>query len=170
MIVGSNPTTLTVTIADRVARGLTRLYDRSRSAKAVDAATIAPTGSIDDLKGCKYCVLITYKKDGTPMPSPLWFGVGDGKLYAETGADDWKVKRIRRDPTVRVAPSDTRGKPKGPPFVGTARIVRKEDEAAVDRFIQANYGWYRTIYERLLARRVATAHIEVTPVPPTRAG
>ena len=150
-------------MAQRIADALTRMYDRGRSEKAVDAATAEPTGSINDLKGKKYCVLITYKKDGTPMPSPLWFGVGDGKVYAETGANDWKVKRIRNNPHVRVAPCNTRGAPIGPPFLGTARIVDKSEEAAADRIIQSNYGWYRTVYEKLLARRVDTANIEITP-------
>ena len=152
-----------MSIAERIARASSRFYDRTRSSKAVDAATAEPTGSINDLKGKKYCLLITYKKDGTPMPSPLWFGVGNGKLYAETGADDWKVKRIRNNPNVRVAPCNTRGVPTGPPFLGTARIVQKDEEAAADRIIQDNYGWYRTVYERLLAHRVDTANIEVTP-------
>jgi PPOX class probable F420-dependent enzyme len=151
-----------MSIAERVAGLLTKAYDRGRSTKAVDAATAEPTGSINDLKG-KYCLLITYKRDGTPMPSPLWFGVRDGKLYAESGAEDWKVKRIRNNPNVRVAPCNTRGVPTGPPFLGTARIVEKHEEAEADRIIQSNYGWYRTVYERLLAHRVATANIEVTP-------
>src|SRR5207302_7089195 len=93
-----------MSIAERIAAGLTKVYDRTRSKKAVDAASADPTGSVNDLKGKKYCVLITYMRDGTPMPSPLWFGVGNGKVYAETGANDWKVKRIRNDPNVRVAP------------------------------------------------------------------
>ena len=152
-----------MSIAERIAAAASRFYDRTRSKKAIDAATADPTGSIDDLKGKKYCLLITYKKDGTPVPSPLWFGVGNGKLYAETGADDWKVKRIRNNPHVRVAPCNTRGVPTGPPFIGTARIVDKDEEAEADRIIQSNYGVGRTIYERALAHRVATANIEVTP-------
>ena len=151
-----------MTIAQRVADRLTRMYDRGRSDKAIDAASMEPTGSIDDLNG-KYCVLVTYKKDGTPMPSPLWYGVANGKVYAETGAHDWKVKRIRNNPGVRVAPCDTRGAPKGPPFEGQARILEGAEAERADAHIQANYGWYRTVYERLLARRVDTVVIEVTP-------
>ena len=153
-----------MTVADRISKVLTRFYDRSRSEKADEAATASPTGSIDDLKGGKYCVLVTYKKDGTPMPSPLWFGVGDGKVYAETGATDWKVKRIGNNPQVRVAPCNSRGVPTGPPFIGAARILDGAAAETADRFIQANYGWYRTVYERLLANRVPTLVIEITPV------
>jgi PPOX class probable F420-dependent enzyme len=153
-----------MSVAERIANGLTRFYNRSRSDKAVQAATVSATGSIDSLKGRKYCVLVTYKKDGTPMPSPLWFGVGDGKVYAESGANDWKIKRIGNNPQVRVAPCNSRGVPKGAPFTGTARILSGPDAEAADHFIQANYGWYRTVYERLLAHRLPTVVIEVTPL------
>lgn len=152
-----------MSIAERIARASGRFYDRTRSKKALDAATAEPVGSINDLKGKKYCLLVTYKKDGTPVPSPLWFGVGDGKVYAETGAEDWKVKRIRNNPNVLIAPCDTRGKPTGAPFRGTARIVEPHEEAEADRIIQTNYGVFRKIYEGALAHRVDTVNIEVTP-------
>jgi PPOX class probable F420-dependent enzyme len=154
-----------MTLASRIAYGMDRFYDRGRSKHAGDAATTEPTGSIADLEGHKYCVMVTYRKDGTAMPTPLWFGVGDGKVFAESGADAGKVKRIRNNAHVRVAPSDTRGAPTGPPFVGSARILGEEEGRAADRFIQANYGWYRTVYERLFAKRVATVIIEITPLP-----
>lgn len=151
-----------MTIAERVAARLSRLYDRSRSPAAIRAATDEPTGSIADLTG-KYCVLVSYKKDGTPVPSPLWFGVGNGKLYAECTAGDWKTKRIGRNPEVRVAPCDTRGKPTGPPFVGSARVVDASEAETANRIIQSNYGLMRRVHTQLIAKRVATAYIEVTP-------
>ncbi|HZN16350.1 MAG TPA: PPOX class F420-dependent oxidoreductase [Acidimicrobiales bacterium] len=155
-----------MSFAERLANRMNRMLDRGRSADAADAATTEPTGSIDDLKGRKYCVLVTYKRDGTPMPTPLWFGVGNGKVYAETG-ESGKAKRIRNNPKVRVAPSDSRGKPTAPPFLGTARVIDAGENAAADRFIQANYGWYRTAYNKLLTNRVPTVIIEVTPAPRT---
>src|SRR2546430_9636439 len=58
-------------IAERIAAGLTKAYDRTRSKKAVDAASADPTGSINDLKGKKYCLLITYKSEAQSLPPPL---------------------------------------------------------------------------------------------------
>jgi uncharacterized protein len=152
-----------MSIAGRVEHALSRMYDRGRSPDAIKAATMEPTGSIDDLKGHKYCVLVSYKKDGTPVPSPLWFGVVNGKLYAECSAGDWKTKRIRRNPQVRVAPSDTRGKPTGPPFIGTARVVDESEAAAADRAVQSNYGSMRRLHTFFIAKRVDCAYLEVTP-------
>ncbi|MGH9261006.1 MAG: hypothetical protein ACRD08_14110, partial [Acidimicrobiales bacterium] len=70
-----------MSLAERIARASDRLYDRTRSPKARDVAEAAPTGSLGDLRSRKYCVVVTYKKDGEPVPSPLWFGTGNGKVY-----------------------------------------------------------------------------------------
>ncbi len=46
--------------------------------------------------------------NGTGVVTPVW-----GKLYVWTGADSWKVKRIRNNGRVRLVPSDARGNPEG---------------------------------------------------------
>ncbi len=79
-----------------------RFLDWARSSKADDVATTEPTGVIGDLRGRKYCVLVTYRKNGVAIPSPLWFGVGNGKIYVHTGGI--KLKRIEHNPHVLVAP------------------------------------------------------------------
>ena len=75
----------------------------------------------EHLRGHKYCLLVTYKRSGEPVPTPVWFGLGDGELYVRSEADVAKVKRIRNDSRVRVAPCTVRGKPLGPPAEGRAR-------------------------------------------------
>ena len=151
-----------MSLAERLAKASDRFYDRMRSAKATDIANGPATGSIDDLRGRKYCVLVSYRKNGDPMPSPLWFGTGDGKLYFQTGANTAKVKRIQRNPDVRVAPATTRGRPLGPPFAGTARVVAPEGETEAERFLQANYGLGRRFYS-VFGRGVESVYVEVTP-------
>ena len=54
-------------LAERIYRQTNRLYDRARSPRAVDAARAQPTGDIDQLRGHRYCVLISYRRDGTPV-------------------------------------------------------------------------------------------------------
>ena len=70
------------------------------------------------LAGHKYCLLVTYKRSGEGVRTPVWFGLGDGKLYVRSEADVAKVKRIRNDQRVRVAPCTVRGKPLGLPAEG----------------------------------------------------
>ena len=96
------------------------------------------------------------------MPSPLWFGVADGKLYFNTSATGYKVKRIRNNPEVRVAPCTTRGKPLGPPFVGRARLVPESEAPTAERAVASNYGLGRRMYSAL-GHSVDTVYVEVTP-------
>jgi PPOX class probable F420-dependent enzyme len=127
---------------------------------------MAATGRIEDLRGRKYCVLVTYRRNGTPVPSPLWFGTGDGKVYAHTTGV--KVTRLRANPRVLVAPCTFRGRPTGPPFEGVARVVDAAEHTAADAFIQSNYGWVRTLYYRLSGQNNAGVYIEVEPLAPPR--
>ena len=129
-----------MSLTERLAHASDRFYDRMRSSKAQDVAETAPTGSLTDLQGHQYCVLVTYKKSGEPMPSPLWFGTGNGKLYFHTGASTAKVRRIERNPEVRVAAATTRGRPLSAPLVGTARVLPIDEAAEAERCLQANYG------------------------------
>ncbi|MHB8463280.1 MAG: PPOX class F420-dependent oxidoreductase [Acidimicrobiales bacterium] len=138
-----------------------RLLDRTRSPLAASVAELPPTGRIDDFRGRKYCVLVSYRKNGDAIPSPLWFGIGDGKLYVHTGG--MKVKRIERNPTVRVAPSTFRGRPIGSSLIGTARVVSSPADANAEAYIQANYGVTRRLYYKLSGQSDAGVYIEVTP-------
>jgi PPOX class probable F420-dependent enzyme len=151
-----------MSLAERIARASDRFYDRTRSPQAGDIAEADPTGSLEHLRGRKYCVLVTYKSSGEPVPSPLWFGTGNGKLYFQTGATAAKVRRINRRPDVRVAPATSRGRPLAAPFVGTARVVPAEEEAEAERWLQANYGLGRRVYS-LFSGRLANVYVEVTP-------
>ena len=147
---------------DRMAKASDKFYDRMRSDDADGVAAAEPTGTIDDLKGRKYCVLVSYRKNGQPMPSPLWFGVADGKLYFQTSPTGYKVKRISNNPEVRVAPCTSRGKPLGPPFVGKARVLPDSEAAMAERAVRSNYGVGRRIYT-VFSGSVDSVYVEVTP-------
>ena len=91
---------------------------------------------------------MTYKRSGEAVPTPVWFGLGDGKVYVHSEATVAKVKRIRNDPRVRVAPCTGRGKPLGPPAEGRARVLdHPSDEGVAEAAMRANYGLGRKVYE-----------------------
>ncbi|MGH2956827.1 MAG: PPOX class F420-dependent oxidoreductase [Solirubrobacterales bacterium] len=120
-------------------------------------------GNLDSLRGHKYCLLTTFKRSGEPVPTPLWFGLADGRLYFRTYADAVKLKRIRNNSRVLVGPCDPRGKPKGPMTEATARIVSNEEEPAAEGAVQSNYGLFRRLYKSSFSGRVEDAYVEVTP-------
>jgi uncharacterized protein len=67
---------------------------------------------ISRFQGEKVISLETYRRNGEPVRTPVWFLEENGILYVHTDHSTGKVKRIRRNPKVRLAPSHFRGKPK----------------------------------------------------------
>lgn len=155
-----------MSIGERFAAASNRFYLRIRHPDAFAAAESA--GTVPDfaaLAGRKYALLTTFKRDGTPIPTPVWFGVGDdGLMYVRTEVDVGKVKRIRNDPHVRVAPASVRGKPLGPTTEARARVLPAEEEDRAEAAIAANYGLFRRLYEGSGERmNLDLAYLEITP-------
>lgn len=61
----------------------------------------------------RFISITTFKRDGTPVAVRVWCAGENGTLLVFSEADSWKVKRIRRNTHVRVAPCSVRGKPRG---------------------------------------------------------
>jgi uncharacterized protein len=151
-----------MTLAERMAHGSNRLYLRVRHPKAWQAES-SPAASLDSLRGHKNALLHTFRSSGEAVPTPVWFGIADSKLYFRTYADTGKLKRIRRNPHVLVGPCDVRGKPKGPMIEATARLLEADEEPLAEQAIQSNYGLFRRIYLGGFSGRVADTYVEVTP-------
>jgi PPOX class probable F420-dependent enzyme len=155
-----------VSVGERFAAASNRFYLRIRHRRAFEAAAQPGTaGGFDAFAGRKYALLTTFKRDGTPIPTPVWFGVGDdGRMYVRSETEVGKVKRIRNDPHVRVAPSSVRGKPLGPTTEGTGRVLPPEEEERAEAAIAANYGLFRRLYESGGERMdIDLVYLEVTP-------
>ena len=87
----------------------------------------------------KYISLTTFRKNGKGVPTPVWFGEDDGKLYVMTRSDMGKTKRIRNNPQVKVAPCTIRGKVTGPEFAATARILPPEGQQLARQALNRKY-------------------------------
>jgi uncharacterized protein len=149
-----------------MASPLNRLYHAIRHPDASAIADVQGTASgFEHLRGHKYCVLVTYKRNGHGVPTAVWFGLHDGKVYVRSEADVAKVKRIRNDSRVRVAPATVRGKPLGPPAEGRARVLEDAgEEQLAEAALKANYGLGRRIYERAGgALATSLCYIEISP-------
>ena len=96
----------------------------------------------------KYLNLVTYRRSGTAVSTPMWFVEEGGVLYVRTPARSGKVKRLRNNPRVRVVPSDGRGNPKGAWIDGRARVVVDDAEAErANRLVHRKYGWRKKLIE-----------------------
>jgi uncharacterized protein len=153
-------------LGQRLVKLSDHFYDRMRDPAAFSAAREA-AGARDftALRAAKYCLLVTYRRSGDPVPTPVWFGIdGDDRVYVRTEADAGKVKRIRNNPRVKVAPASSRGKPSGPLAEGSARVLAPAESARAERALQANYGLGRKLYEAMSGPLgVSTVYLEVSP-------
>ncbi|MGV0813173.1 PPOX class F420-dependent oxidoreductase [Mycolicibacterium boenickei] len=155
------------TMAHTFSRMMFRGMDKMRHREAFDIG--APTGS--DFAGFdryRQIVLVTFKKSGEAVPSPINHGIAAGKLYVRTDASTGKVKRIRNNPNVLVVASNLRGKPAGPVVAGVARILPEAEHAHADAVIAANWSAPMKLFERSLdygsqTLGVPMAFIEITP-------
>jgi PPOX class probable F420-dependent enzyme len=96
--------------------------------------------TVSELGGAKYVRLTTFRKDGRAVPTPLWVVPDGNGLAAWTVAGSGKVKRLRRDGRVTVAPCDMRGTVSGPEIEARARIGDAADAERVRRAIGRKYG------------------------------
>ena len=113
-----------------------------------------------EIRGQRYISLATFRKTGVAVPTPIWFAEADGKLYFMTGAKLGKVKRIRNNPEVKIAPCTIRGKITGPEFSAKARILPGGESERVRGMIKAKYWLARVPF---LWRNTDT-YIEISPV------
>jgi PPOX class probable F420-dependent enzyme len=126
-----------------------------------------------ELDDARYINLLSYKRDGGAVQTPVWVAPLDGKLVVYTKRDSYKVKRIRRNPEVRVARCDVRGRLLGPWIDATCAIV--EDHAQQQRIMDAlkrKYGLQVRVlsFFAAIAGRVKNrAYLEVSLKAPSTA-
>ena len=124
------------------------------------------TPILEPLVHQKYVLLTTYRRDGTPVGTPVNIAVEGDRAFVRTWDTAWKVKRIRNNSEVEVAPSTLRGKPTGPAVRAHARILDGDESAYAGRAIARKHrilhGLLVPLVHRL--RRNKTVHIELKPV------
>lgn len=95
----------------------------------------------------KYISLETFKKSGEGVKTPVWFAAdpavdisGDGaRLYIYTIGNTGKVKRIRNNGRVRIAPCTIKGLPLGEPVDAKAEIVTGEVASQAMKLLNKKY-------------------------------
>ncbi|MFJ1967823.1 PPOX class F420-dependent oxidoreductase [Streptomyces sp. NPDC087903] len=86
---------------------------------------------LERLGAGKYLLVTSYRKNGTPVSTPVWVVRDGDRLGVWTVADSGKVKRIRARGEILVGPCDVRGNPTGDQVPATAEIG---DAATADRY------------------------------------
>ena len=95
--------------------------------------------------GQKYLSLMTFRKSGQGVATPVWFAAEGGECFVYSLAEAGKIKRIRNNPRVRMAPCDVRGRLRGEWRDGIARILDGEEAVRADNLLNAKYGWQKRL-------------------------
>jgi PPOX class probable F420-dependent enzyme len=130
----------------RIEKALDGVYLRFRHPAAFTVTSGEP-GDFSSLRDHKYALIVTFRRSGKAVPTVTWFGIDDdGNGYAHAFADAGKVKRLRNNPRILLAPCTVRGKPLGAAIEGRGRILPPEQWDHAERAIAANYGLGRWLY------------------------
>ncbi len=93
-----------------------------------------------DLGRERFVSITTSRRDGTPVATPVWVVAFDDHLYVWTGSQTGKVKRIRNNPAVILAPCTRRGTVTGPAVPAQAVVVPVGERPQIWPSFTAKYG------------------------------
>ena len=110
-------------------------------------------------------LLTTYRRDGTPVGTPVNIAVEGDRAFFRTYNRAGKAKRIRNNPNVEIAPSTMRGKPTGPSIRAKARLLSADEAKIAAKAIARKHRILQGILVPLSHRlaRYKTLHYELTP-------
>lgn len=109
-----------------------------------------------------YIQLTTFKQSGAGAPTPVWFAALDTRLYIVTPQHAARLKRIRNNERVTVAPCTYNRKPVGEALAGRAAILTASEQSRGHRALRQKYGWlYRIFVWFQSVRGIQSSSIEV---------
>jgi len=88
----------------------------------------------------KYINLETYKKDGTPIRTPVWFVIDNDLIYVITRDSTSKVKRLKNNQDVRIVTCSFKGEPKNEWVKGKAKKITGEEADKAIKLRKKKYG------------------------------
>jgi PPOX class probable F420-dependent enzyme len=94
----------------------------------------------DQLQEQQFINLTTYRKNGQPVVTTVWFAHDGDRIVGTTQAQAGKIKRMRGTPKVSIAPSTFDGKVLGESFEGVGRVLAAEEFEAAQSALRNKYG------------------------------
>jgi uncharacterized protein len=110
-------------------------------------------------------VLTTYRRDGTPVATPVSIAIDQQRAFIRTWDTAGKWKRIRKNANVTIAPSTFRGRPTGPALELRARILDASEADIARRALARKYPLLHGILVPFMhrLRGYKTIYLELTP-------
>ena len=120
--------------------------------------------TLETLRKQRTVLLTSYRRDGTPVGTPVSVVVRGDRAYFRTYDKAFKAKRLARNPEVEIAPSTFRGEATGPAAHGRVRLLTEEEARPIRRLLARKHpllqGFAVPLAHRL--KRYRTLHYELT--------
>ncbi|MCZ9325584.1 PPOX class F420-dependent oxidoreductase [Nocardia farcinica] len=107
----------------------------------------------------RYAQLRSYRSDGTPVDTPIWFRCDDTAVVFRTKRGP-KTRRLTADPRVALRPCDHRGRvrPGAPVLTGRARLLDGAEAQCAEDALRERYGWQWNILPMVRIPGVVNVH------------
>jgi PPOX class probable F420-dependent enzyme len=116
-----------------------------------------------ELSGSRYALLRSFRRDGTPVDTPIWFAFdGNGLLFRTKAGPKTRRLAARRD--VEVAACDYRGqvRPGATAVAGCATVLSGAEAARANRVLHRRYGWQWNIVPLIKLPGVTNVHRDLS--------
>jgi PPOX class probable F420-dependent enzyme len=121
--------------------------------------------SLQVLEHQKYVSVTTYRSNGAKVSTPVWFVLEGERVYVWTDADSGKVKRLRSNPKLALAPCKMNGDPIGPSVEGTASISKDDSSPELRSAFRSKYGLVLRLSKLFTGRGHNQVFLAISPTP-----
>ena len=97
---------------------------------------------LDQFLDQKYINFETYKKDGTPVRTPVWFVIDKDLIYVITRDSTGKVKRLKNNQDVQIVSCSFKGEPKNEWVKGKTEMITGEEADKAIKLRKKKYGMF----------------------------
>jgi PPOX class probable F420-dependent enzyme len=117
------------------------------------------THPLEELHGARYALLRSFRRDGTPVDTPIWFGVDGGAVLFRTKIGP-KTRRLAGRSDVELTPCDYRGRvrPGAATVAGRATILSGTDAERANGLLHRRYGWQWNVVPLIKMPGVTNVH------------
>lgn len=114
---------------------------------------------LEDLRDARYALLRSFRRDGTPMDTPVWFAVEGATVLFRTKVGP-KTRRLTARPEVELTACDYRGRRRQPAaaLLGRAAILSGDEAEAANRTLHRRYGWQWNVVPMIPVPGVTNVH------------
>jgi PPOX class probable F420-dependent enzyme len=125
----------------------------------------AMSAAFAPVNNAKTVLLTTYKRDGTPVGTPVSIAFDGDRAFFRSYDKAWKTRRLRRDPRAQIAPSTLRGKPTGPAVQARVTLLEGGQARTAARALARRHRVLQAVLVPAAHRlmRYRTMHYELHP-------